>query len=131
FDIFKRPFLNRTVIQTLIHFTYNVGYWGLMTWIPTLLMQRGLSMGESLGFVALTAIFQIPGYIVASHLTGKYGRKKIMAIFVIGAIIAGYAFAFSATMAQLYIFNFALAFFLLGIAGIWNTWSSEIYPSNV
>lgn len=131
FTIFKKEFIKRTTFQTLIHFTYNLGYWGLMAWIPTLLMQRGLSMGESLGFVALTAVFQIPGYIVASHLTGKYGRKKIMAVFVIGAIIAGYAFAFASTIPQLYIFNFALGFFLLGIAGIWNTWSAEIYPSNI
>lgn len=131
FAIFKKPFLTRTTFQTIMHFTYNIGYWGLMTWIPTLLMQKGLSMGESLGFVALTAVFQVPGYIVASHFTGKFGRKKTMAVFVIGAIIAGYAFGFAATIPQLYIFNFTLGFFLLGIAGIWNTWSAEIYPSNI
>lgn len=131
FTIFKKPFLSRTAFQTIIHFTYNVGYWGLMTWIPTLLMQKGLSMGQSLGFVALTAVFQIPGYIVASYFTGIYGRKKTMAVFVTGAIVAGYAFAFASTIPQLYIFNFTLGFFLLGIAGIWNTWSAEIYPSNI
>jgi putative MFS transporter len=131
FAIFKKPFLKRTVFQTIIHFTFNVGYWGLMAWIPTLLMQKGLSMGQSLGFVALTAVFQIPGYIAASYFTGIYGRKKVMAVFVSGAIIAGYAFAFASTMTQLYAFNFTLGFFLLGIAGIWNTWSAEIYPSNI
>lgn len=130
-EIFKKPLLKRTIFQTIIHFTYNVGYWGLMTWIPTLLMQKGLSMGESLGFVALSAIFQIPGYVAASYLTGIYGRKKTMFVFVLGAIITGYAFAFATTIPQLYIFNFTLGFFLLGIAGIWNTWSAEIYPSNI
>lgn len=129
--IFKKPFLKRTVFQTIIHLTFNIGYWGLMSWIPTLLMQKGLSMGQSLGFVAMTAVFQIPGYIVASYFTGIYGRKKTMAVFSTGAIVAGYAFAFAASMPQLYIFNFTLGFFLLGIAGIWNTWSAEIYPSNI
>lgn len=129
--IFKKPFLKTTFFQTIIHFTFNVGYWGLMSWIPTLLMQKGLSMGQSLGFVALTAVFQIPGYLAASYFTGIYGRKKTMAVFTLGAVAAGYAFAFAATTPQLYIFNFTLGFFLLGIAGIWNTWSAEIYPSNI
>lgn len=131
FEIFKGKLLTTTVLQTIVNFAFSFGYWGLYTWIPTLLQQKGLSMGQSMGFVALSAIAQIPGYLVSGHLTSIYGRKKVMFGFVTFAAIFGFAFAYSSNMLQLYIFNFALAFFSLGAWGVWNTWFGEIYPTNV
>ncbi|RSK54590.1 MFS transporter [Bacillus canaveralius] len=131
FEIFKGKMLKTTTLQTVVNFAFSFGYWGLYTWIPTLLQQKGLSMGQSMGFVALSAIAQIPGYIASAHLTSKYGRKKVMFGFVILAAAFGFAFAYSSNLTQLYIFNFALAFFSLGAWGVWNTWFGEIYPTNV
>jgi putative MFS transporter len=130
-EIFKGKMLKTTVLQTIINFAFAFGYWGLYTWIPVLLQQKGLSMAQSLGFVALAAIFQIPGYMAASYLTGKYGRKKVMVAFVTLAAISGFAFAYSTTLTQLYLFNFVLSFFSLGAWGVWNTWLGEVYPTNV
>ncbi|MCM3118627.1 MFS transporter [Neobacillus sp. MER 74] len=131
FEIFKTKMIKTTALQTIVNFCFSFGYWGLYTWIPTLLQQKGLSMGQSLGFVALSAVAQIPGYIVAAHLTSKYGRKKVMFAFVLFASIFGFAFAYSSSVFQLYAFNFALGFFSLGAWGVWNTWFGEIYPTNV
>jgi MFS transporter, putative metabolite:H+ symporter len=131
FEIFKSKMIKTTALQTIVNFCFSFGYWGLYTWIPTLLQQKGLSMGQSLGFVALAAVAQIPGYIAAAHLTSKYGRKKVMFAFVLFASIFGFAFAYSSNLYQLYGFNFALGFFSLGAWGVWNTWFGEIYPTNV
>ncbi|MEH7523178.1 MFS transporter, partial [Bacillus sp. JJ1503] len=123
--------LKLTSLQTIVNFTLAFGYWGLYTWIPTLLMEKGLSMSQSLGFLALTSIMQIPGYMVASHLTAKFGRKKILFLFVTGAAISGFLFAFSSNMVELYAFNFLLSFFNQGAWAVWNTWFGEVYPTNV
>ncbi|WP_017728845.1 MFS transporter [Halalkalibacterium ligniniphilum] len=131
FEIFKHKILKITILQTVVNFAFSFGYWGLYTWIPTLLAQQGLSMGQSMGFLALSAVAQIPGYLAAAHLTSKYGRKKVMFVFVLCAAIFGFAFAYSSSMFQLYAFNFGLAFFSLGAWGIWNTWFGEIYPTNI
>ncbi|MEH7344584.1 MFS transporter [Bacillus sp. JJ1532] len=131
FEIFKGKWLKLTSLQTIVNFTLAFGYWGLYTWIPTLLMEKGLSMSQSLGFLALTSIMQIPGYMVASHLTAKFGRKKILFLFVTGAAISGFLFAFSTNMVELYAFNFLLSFFNQGAWAVWNTWFGEVYPTNV
>lgn len=131
FEIFKGKLLKLTSLQTIINFTFAFGYWGLYTWIPTLLQEKGLSLSQSLGFVALTSLIQIPGYMAASHLTAKFGRKKIMFLFVTGAAISGFLFAFSSSMTELYLYNFLLSFFNQGAWAVWNTWFGEIYPTNV
>ncbi|WP_026576163.1 MFS transporter [Bacillus sp. UNC438CL73TsuS30] len=130
-EIFRGKTLKTTLLQTIVNFAFSFGYWGLYTWIPTLLQQKGLSMGQSMGFVALSAVAQIPGYLVSAQLTSRFGRKKVMFAFVLFAAIFGFAFAYSSNLTELYIFNFALAFFSLGAWGVWNTWFGEIYPTNI
>jgi putative MFS transporter len=128
-SIFKRSVIRITVIQTVINFCFSWGYWGLASWMPTLLAKRGLSAPEGLGFMAISALFMFPGYISASYLTGKYGRKKIMLIYVFLSAIAGFGFAKSGSITAMYIWNFTLSFFSLGAWGIWNTWLGEIYDT--
>lgn len=130
FSIFKKRFRKITGLQTIVNFAFAFGYWGLYTWIPSLLAEKGLSLSQSLTFLTLSTLFQVPSYLVASRLTGKYGRKKIMVIFVALSVLCGFGFAYSVNMAQLYIFNFALSFFSLGAWGVWNAWFGEIYPTN-
>ncbi|MFD0693145.1 MFS transporter [Paenibacillus sp. GCM10027628] len=114
FSIFKKRFRKITSLQTIVNFAFAFGYWGLYTWIPTLLSEKGLSLSQSLTFLTLSTLFQVPSYLVASKLTGKYGRKKIMVIFVALSVACGFGFAYAVNMPQLYIFNFALSFFSLG-----------------
>ena len=127
--IFKGPMLRITVLNTIVNFCFAWGYWGMTSWLPSLLARKGLSAPEGLGFIALSALFMFPGYLTASYLTGVYGRKKVMTTFVALAAVAGFGFAYSGTMAELYAWNFMLSFFSLGAWGIWNTWMGEIYDT--
>lgn len=129
FAIFGSGILAVTILQTIINFCFSWGYWGLTSWLPTLLAEKGLSGGQGLGFLALSALFMFPGYISASFLTARFGRKKVMTIFVLLSTVAGFGFAYSQTVTQLYLWNFMLSFFSLGAWGIWNTWLGEIYAT--
>ncbi len=127
--IFQRSQLRTTVIQTVINFCFSWGYWGLASWMPALLAKRGLSAPEGLGFMAISALFMFPGYISASYLTGKYGRKKVMLSYVFMSAVAGFGFANSGSVNEMYAWNFVLSFFSLGAWGVWNTWLGEIYDT--
>lgn len=131
FDIFRRPATRVTILQTVINFCFSWGYWALASWMPTLLAKRGLSVPEGLSFIAISAVFMFPGYITASYLTGRFGRKSTMLVYVFVAAVAGFAFANSATLNQMYFWNFTLSFSSLGAWGVWNTWMSEIYNTKM
>lgn len=128
-SIFRRGTLSTTVIQTVINFCFSWGYWGMATWMPTLLAERGLSTPQGLGFMALSALFMFPGYISASFLTRRFGRKKVMLSYVLISAVAGFGFAYSSNLTELYAWNFTLSFFSLGAWGVWNTWLGEIYDT--
>ena len=128
-NIFRGAALRTTIVQSVINFCFAWGYWGLASWMPTLLAKRGLSAPEGLGFMALSALFMFPGYISASYLTGRFGRKKIMLLYVFISAIAGFGFAYSGTITEMYVWSFTLSFFSLGAWGVWNTWLGEVYDT--
>ena len=103
----------------------------MASWMPTLLAKRGLSAPEGLNFIAISAVFMFPGYITASYLTGRFGRKPTMLVYVFFAAIAGFGFANSESLNQMYFWNFSLSFFSLGAWGVWNTWMGEIYDTRM
>jgi len=118
-----------TAIQFLINFVFSWGYWGLQTWLPTLLQERGLSLPDSFGFIAISAVCMIPGYLSAAWATQRFGRKRTMAAYVTLAAVAGLVFALSHSLWLLYLGNFALVFFNQGAWGVWNTWMGELYDT--
>ena len=128
-EVFSAALCKISVLQIVVNFTFSWGYWGLQTWLPTLLQQRGLSLPQSYGFIALSALFMIPGYMAASWLTMRWGRKKTIIAFISASVVAGYGFANVQSLELLYLSNFTLAFFSLGAWGVWGTWIGELYPT--
>lgn len=118
-----------TVAQIVINFSLSWGYWGLQTWLPGLLAERGLSLPGSFAFIALSALFMIPGYAAAAYLTPRLGRKGVFLLFVFMGVIGGMTFAYAGSLTWLYIGNFLMSFFAQGAWGVWDTWLGEIYPT--
>ncbi|BBQ03778.1 MFS transporter (plasmid) [Burkholderia sp. SFA1] len=129
--LLSKRFLRITVLQIAINFTFSWGYWGIQSWLPVLLQKKGLDLPQSYAFIAISALCMVPGYIAASFLTGRIGRKLTVVLFIGAAAVAGYAFAFADSMKVVYASNFALAFFSLGAWGVWDTWVAELYPTSL
>jgi putative MFS transporter len=129
FAIFRRPSLRVTAVQFGVNFCYSWGFWGLQSWMPTLLQERGLNVPQSNSFIIFTACSMVPGYLAAASLTGRYGRKKVMVAFVGISACAGFGFAMVNSLTLLYASTFLLSFFSLGGWGVWDTWLAELYPT--
>ena len=129
--LFRTNVRMRFLLLLAVSFTFSWGYWGLQTWLPVLLQGKGLSVSSSLGFVAVSQVVSVPGYLLAAWMTRRFGRKKVFLWFALGAAAGGLLFGFATGTAQMYAGNLILAFFSLGAWGIWNTWSGEVLPTGL
>jgi MFS transporter, putative metabolite:H+ symporter len=120
-----------TVVQVLLNFAFSWGYWGLATWLPTLLQHRGFSVAGSFAFIAITTVAMIPGYVTAAFLTARFGRKWVFAVYIALGAVGGFFFAYADSLAKLYIGSIILYFFAQGAWGIWDTWVGELYPTRM
>ncbi len=130
-SLFGPALRRRFVLLLVVSFTFSWGYWGLQTWLPVLLESKGLSVSGAVGFVALTQLVSVPGYLLAAWLTRRFGRKPVFLTFAFISAVGGLLFGFATSQTQTYLGNLLLSFVSLGAWGIWNTWSGEILPTRL
>jgi len=131
-ELFKKEYVKATILIFFANFFFSFGYWGLFSWLPTILANRGLTFVNTLDFVFVSALAQFPGYFVAAYLEEKkLGRKWTLIPFLIAAGAATFLFAYSYTFEAMIISLVILSFFNLGGWGIWDVWQPELYPTEL
>ncbi|MFD1392649.1 MFS transporter [Lacticaseibacillus jixianensis] len=98
-------------------FIVMLTYYGIFLWLPSVLTMRGFSIVSSLGYTLAMSFAQLPGYYLAAWLMTKISRKKIMALYLTGTILASLVFAAASSTALILIGGAALSFFDLGAWG--------------
>src|SRR5258707_13637540 len=74
-DIFKPPYLSRTLILMVFNFFQTVGYYGFASWVPTLLIAAGVTTTSSLRYSFIIAIAAPVGPLLAMSIADKFERK--------------------------------------------------------
>ncbi|NMA68992.1 MAG: MFS transporter [Desulfitobacterium sp.] len=128
-ELFSKKFLRRTVFLWLLWFGIVFSYYGIFTWLPSILAIQGFSLTKSFSYVIVMTVAQIPGYFTAALLVDRIGRKPTLAIFVLGTALSAYFFGQGGSVAMILAFGSLMSFFNLGAWGILYTYTPELYPT--
>lgn len=121
-------YLRRTVMAGGLWFFALLGYFGLTTWLTTLLKASGYSTASSIGFVTLISIGGIPGFLVAAYLIERLGRKPSMAIFLLGSACMAYLYGHPLSH-LIFVEGFAMQFFFFGMWCVLYAYTPELFPT--
>ncbi len=127
-ELFSRRYLKRTVFLWLLWFCIVYSYYGIFTWLPTLLAAN-LPLVKSFEFVLIITLAQIPGYFTAAYLVEVLGRKITLGSFLALCGVAAYFFGQATTTEAVLIWGSLMSFFNLGAWGIVYTYTPELYPT--
>ncbi len=126
--LWNRRYLKRTLMAAGLWFFALLGYFGLTSWLTTLLHAHGYSVVSSIGFVTLISLGGIPGFIVAAWLLERLGRKPTMAIFLLLSATTAYFYGHPTT-GLLFIEGFLMQFFFFGMWCVLYAYTPELYPT--
>ena len=115
----------------LIWFGIVFSYYGIFTWLPSLLVKQGYSIVQSFEYVLLMIVAQLPGYVAAAWLVEKLGRKATLAGFIGLCAISAYCFGQASTVSMIMFWGCLMSFFNLGAWGVLYTYTPEQYPANI
>ncbi|WP_137619777.1 MFS transporter [Companilactobacillus heilongjiangensis] len=127
-QIWSPEFRRSTLCLSILWFVIMFVYYGLFLWLPSILIQRNLSISRSFLYTFITSFAQLLGYFLAAYLMGKLSRKKVLAIYIIGTIIGAFLFGTAQTEAMVLISGCLLSFFTLGAWGIMIALTPTQYP---
>lgn len=130
--IFSKDML-RITIPVLIFFLGDfITYWGVWTWVPTMLMkERGLSIAGTGGFMIVTTIAGFLGANVSGWLADRFGRKKTFVPFILATAVVLHYFVQVKTTGMLLVMSGLLGFILFGENVAKGTLCPELYPTFV
>ncbi len=130
-QLWSNPFAKRTLMLWLIWFGIVYSYYGIFTWLPSLLVKQGYSIVQSFEYVLVMILAQLPGYIAAAWLVEKLGRKWTLAGFIGLCAVSAYFFGQANTVTLIMFWGCLMSFFNLGAWGVLYTYTPEQYPTNI
>jgi len=127
--LWGRDMAKRTAVVWLLWFVITFSYYGFFSWIPTLLVDRGITVTRSFEFSIIIYLAQVPGYFSAAWLNDRVDRKNTIAAYLIGSAISAYALSQMSTPVTITVAGAFLSFFLVGVyAGLYS-YTPEVFPT--
>lgn len=120
-----------TLSLTVMTSVQNFGYYGIMVWLPMILLkEHGLTTKSMSGWMIVTVIGMIAGIYVFGYLCDRLGRKIPYLIFYICAAAMVYIYVNLGTPIALLFGGAFLGFFCNGMMAGYGTLLSENYTTD-
>jgi putative MFS transporter len=106
-------------------------YYAFFTWIPSLLVQGGMTIARSYGYSLSMFIAQIPGYFSAAWMNEKIGRQATIASYLFFGSLSAIGLASAHTDYAIMAAGVCLSFFMNGAyAGVY-AYTPEVFPTEI
>lgn len=130
-EIFRPPYLQRTMMLIVFQVLQVVGYYGFTSWVPTLLLAQGITVTRSLAYTVIIAAANPIGALAATQFADRCERKWQLAFASLGIAVFGLAFSQQTTAAGIMIVGAAIAFSNTVLAYSFHAYQSELYPTRI
>jgi putative MFS transporter len=131
FDIWKAPYLGRTVMLSAFNFFQTFGVYGFGAWVPVLLYTKGITLTHSLLYTMVIAFTTPLGAVGAMACAERFERKWQLVGSAI--VVAGAGIMFGLVRAPVLILLFGSAVTIANnwLIGIFHTYQAELYPTRI
>lgn len=128
-ELLSRSYRVRTLMIWALWFCVLLGYYGITTWQAKLLADGGMTVAGSIGFVLLTALWGIPGFLTASQLLDRIGRKPVIVGFVLISAAAAYVYGQQESSVGLFVAGSVMQFFFFGMWSALYAYTPEVFAT--
>ncbi len=130
FDLWSPQYIQRTICLWILWFGMVYCYYGIFTWLPSLLVKSGHTLIRSFEFLLYMTLAQLPGYLTAAYLVDKIGRKATMGSLLAVCALSAYMFGNAQSATEIVAWGCIMSFCNLGAWGITHAYSAEQYPTH-
>jgi len=130
-DIFAAKYRSRTIMLSIFNAAQVIGFYGFNSWVPTLLMARGVSITHGLEFAFLIALAQPCGPLLGVLFADTIERKtQIMAGLACMAVSMG---LFAVATSSLWLIVTGIVFTLAAnvMSYAYHGYQAELFPTRI
>ena len=109
----------------------TLGYYGFSAWVPTLLVERGFELVESLAWTTAMQIWAPFGAILAALISDRFQRKWSVTIVALLTAACGFAYGLSFEVAGIIFFGGMMILFFQCFAPMLYAYTAECFPTEI
>ncbi|BBB90026.1 MAG TPA: MFS transporter [Methylomusa anaerophila] len=130
-ELWAPRFMKRTIVLWLVWFGIVYSYYGIFTWLPSLMVKQGYTILKTFEYVLIITLAQLPGYFSAAYFVDRIGRKATLAFYLALSAVSAYFFGQGGDPAIVLLWGSLMSFFNLGAWGVIYTYTPELYPTRI
>ncbi len=130
-EIFRPPYLNRTIMLVIFNIFQTVGFYGFANWVPTLLIKQGITITSSLQYTFIIAIAAPIGPLLGALVTDRIERKWLIAIAAGTVAVFGLLFSQVTAAVALIACGVMLTLGSNVMSFSFHAYQPELYPTRI
>jgi len=130
-DLLKAPYFSLVVLFMVFNFCQALGFYGFANWVPTLLVEKGITVTRSLQYSFIVAFAYPIAPLLAASFADLFERKWIICGASAAIIIFGTAFSRLTEPALLIVCGVLLTAANMTMSYAYHAYQTEVFPTAI
>jgi putative MFS transporter len=130
-DLFKPPYLSLVVLFMVFNFCQAFGFYGFANWVPTLLVEKGITVTKSLQYSFIVAFAYPIAPLLAASFADRLERKWIICGACVAIIAFGIAFSQLTDPPLLILSGVLLTAANMTMSYAYHAYQTEVFPTSI
>ena len=130
-DLFRPPYLSLVVLFVVFNLCQAFGFYGFANWVPTLLVEKGITVTKSLQYSFIVAFAYPIAPLLAASFADKFERKWIICGACVAIIAFGIAFSQLTAPVLLILCGVLLTAANMTMSYAYHAYQTEVFPTAI
>ena len=130
-DLFAPRIRQRTFMLLAAWIFQTLGFYGFSAFAPTLLVEHGFKLVESLQWVTLMQFAGVPGAFIAGFISDRWQRKYWISLFAILIATCGILYGVTFRAEFIVIFGGLMTMLIQAFAPLLYAYTAECFPTEI
>src|SRR4051812_16120781 len=130
-DLFKPPYLSLVAMFMVFNLCQAFGFYGFANWVPTLLVEKGITITKSLQYAFIVAFAYPIAPLLAASFADRFERKWIICGASIAIVAFGMAFSQLVVPGLLILCGVLLTASNMTMSYAYHAYQTEVFPTSI
>jgi putative MFS transporter len=130
-DMWMPPYRKRTLMMTIFNVFQTVGFYGFANWVPTLLINQGITVTTSLAYSSIIALAAPVGPIIGLFIADEFERKSVIVAMAGLIIVCGLWFSQTTAAILLVCLGVGLTLGSNIMSYSFHAYQAELFPTSI
>lgn len=130
-NLFAANIRPRTAVLVAAWIFQTLGFYGFSAWVPTLLVEHGFKLVDSLAWATLMQVGGVPGAFIAGFVSDRWQRKYWIIVLALAIAVCGILYGLTFQIVFIVAFGGLMIMGIQTFAPLLYAYTAECFPTEI